>query len=58
MSNVIGDSYVYSNIDNTFAVFNSINNILYLIYSDINRSMISYDLNNKRKINEIKNIHN
>ena len=58
ISNVIGDSYAYSNIDNTFAVFNSINNILYLIYSDINRSMISYDLNNKRKINEIKNIHN
>ena len=58
LSNVIGDSYVYSNIDNTFTVFNSINNILYLIYSDINRSMISYDLNNKRKINELKNIHN
>ena len=58
LSNVIGDSYVYSNIDNAFTVFNSINNILYLIYSDINRSMISYDLNNKRKINELKNIHN
>jgi len=57
LSNVINDSFVYSNLDYSFTVFNSINNILYLIYSDVDKSMISYDLKNQRKINEIKNIH-
>ena len=57
LSNVINDSFVYSNLDYSFTVFNSINNILYLIYSNDNKSMICYDLNNQRKINEIKNIH-
>ena len=57
LSNAINDSFVYSNLDYSFTVFNSINNILYLIYSNENKSMICYDLNNQRKINEIKNIH-
>jgi len=57
LSNAIDDSFVYSNLDYSFTVFNSINKILYLIYSNENRSMISYDLNNQKKINEIKNIH-
>ena len=57
LSNAINDSFVYSNLDYSFTVFNSINNILYLIYSNVYKSMICYDLNNQRKINEIKNIH-
>ena len=54
----IKDSYSYLNIDNTFTTFNSINNILYLIYSSFDKSIICYDLINQNKINEIKNCHN
>jgi len=54
----INDSYSYLNIDNTFTTFNSINNILYLIYSSFDKSIICYDLINQNKINEIKNCHN
>ena len=42
---------------NTFIVFESINNILFLIYSNKERTIISYDLNNFKIINEIKNAH-
>ena len=52
----IGDNcFAYIDLDNTFIIFKSINNILYLIYSSINKSIICYDLNNFKKINEIKN---
>ena len=43
---------------NSFCVFKSINNIFYLIYSNENNSIISYDLINFKKINEIKKAHN
>ena len=43
---------------NSFIVFNSIHNILYLIYSDINNcAMISYNINDNKKMNSIKNAH-
>ena len=41
-------------MENTFCIFKSINNILYLIYNSKNNSTISYDLLNNKKINEIK----
>ena len=40
---------------NTFEIFKSINNILYLVYSIEERSLIFYDLNNNKKISTIKN---
>ena len=51
-----GDSlgFIFSD---TFCVFISINNIFYIIYANENRSIISYDLINNKKINEIKNAH-
>ena len=45
-------------LDNSFIVFNSINNIIYLIYINKNKSIISFDLVNNKKISEIKNAHN
>ena len=45
-------------LDNTFTAFKSINNILYLVYSNPKKSIISYDLINNKKINEIKEAHN
>jgi len=56
-NDLIEDSYANNNLDNTFSVFKSINNILYLIFSNENRSIISYNLIDNKKINEIKNAH-
>ena len=47
-----------SYLDNSFCVFKTINGILVIIYSNINLSIISYNLNNFQKINEIKKAHN
>ena len=44
--------------DNTFSLFKSINDIIFLIYSNKDKSIISYDLINEKKINKIKNAHN
>ena len=45
-------------LDNKFCVFKAINNIIYLIYSSDEDTIISYDLVNNKKINEIKKAHN
>ena len=47
-----GHSYI-----NAFNVFKSINNILYLIYSNKDISIISFNLINDKKLNEIKRPH-
>ena len=48
--------------DNTFVIFNSVNNILFLVYTckikEKNNSIVSYNLIDYKKINEIKNAHN
>ena len=54
----INDAYAYDNLDNTFIVFKSINNQLYLIYATENKSIIIFDIIGNQKINEIKNAHN
>ena len=48
------DSFADCKLDNTFCIFLSINNIFHLIYVNKNKSMISYDLVNDKKLNEIK----
>ena len=58
VKNIINDSYAIGGLDNTFSVFKSINNILYLIYANRNKSIISYDLINNKIITKIKNAHN
>ncbi len=50
-------SYADYGLDNSFALFNSFNNILYLVYSTKKKSMICYDIKNKTLISEIKNCH-
>ena len=49
--------YADYGLDNTFVVFNSFNNILYLIYSTIKKSIICFDLKNNTLISEMKNSH-
>ena len=51
------DSYSNYWVDNTFIIFKSINNILFLIYSNKNKSIISYNLITNQKLNEIKKAH-
>ena len=47
-----------SGIVNSFTVFKSINGIYYLIYSNFNNSVNSYDLNQQKIIIELKGCHN
>ena len=58
MLDINNDSYACTNLDNIFTTFKSINNILYLIYSNKKKSIICYDLNNQYIITKIKNCHN
>ena len=55
--NLMKNSSVKGYLDNTFSAFNSINNILYLIYTNEEKSIISYNLITNKKIIEIKNAH-
>jgi hypothetical protein len=58
--NIVEDSYSSEGIhifSDTFTLFNSLDNIFYLIYSNKNRSIILFDLINSQKVNEIKNAH-
>lgn len=54
---IVKDSFTLIISNNTFCIFKSINGILYLIYSNENKSIIAYDLIHNKKINEIKNSH-
>ena len=54
-SHDIIESYANEALDNTFLVFKSINDIFYLIYSNLDNSIIAYNLINYKKIIEIKN---
>ena len=58
LSNVVNDSYAFWTTDNSFTVFKSINDIIYLIYANKNKSIIAFDLNEQKKIIELKNPHN
>ena len=51
------DSYSNGFLINTFISFQSINNIIYLIYSNNCNSIIFFDLINNQKLNETKNAH-
>ena len=53
---LIEDFYSNDFSNNAFSVFKSIN-IIYIIYSNLDISIISYNLIKNEKINEIKNAH-
>ena len=58
LTDIKKDSYACTNLDNIFTVFKSINDILYLIYSNKSNSIICYDIIKRSIISEIKNCHN
>ena len=55
---IIKNSFNFNSFNNSFTVFESINNLLYIIYSNKNKSIISYNLIENKKTIEIKNAHN
>ena len=57
LKNLTNDSYCEWDLDNTFTLFKSIDEILYLIYATENKSIISYNLINDKKVKEIKKAH-
>ena len=57
LNNLTEDSAAYLLLDRTFIIFNSINGIINLIYSNMEKSIVSYNLITNKKIIEIKNAH-
>ena len=57
MNNIVRDSYTFNSFNNSFSEFQSVDDIIYIIYSNKNRSIISFNLIKKKKIAEIKNAH-
>ena len=55
--NLVDDCYGCPIIDNSFLTFESINGIIYLIYSNNKKSIIVYDLLTNKILTEIKNAH-
>ena len=57
LNDIIKDSTAYYDLDNTFAVFKSIDNIIYIIYVDKSNSIIGFNLIENKPMIKIKNAH-
>ena len=57
LENINNDSYAHIDVDNSFTVFKAINNLIYLVYSNKNKSIICQNLINQKIIKELKNCH-
>ena len=57
LKDLIEDSYTITYSDNSFIVFISYNNILYLIYSNKKNSIVCFNIKDNKKVNEIKKAH-
>ena len=55
--NLTYNSFSHDVLDNTFTAFNSIENILYLIYCNDSSSIIAYNLKNDKIIKKIKKVY-
>ena len=57
LKDLVKDSFTLEFLDYSFTAFKSIDNILYFISTNQKRSIISYNIIDNKKINEIKNAH-
>ena len=57
LKNLVIDSYSNLWRNDTFVIFKSIKNFILLIYTNEKKSIISFDIINNKKINEIYNAH-
>ena len=55
--NMTNDSFAFAALDNSFCAFNSYDNILYIVYANISKTIIFYNLLDNKIIKEIKNAH-
>ncbi len=55
---IVNDAYNFDGVINAFCVFESIDNILYIVYTTRFKSIISFNIVDNKKIKEIKNAHN
>ena len=55
--NLVDDSYNIDYLDNTFTLYNSKNDCLYLVYATENKSIKCYSFGQQKIIKEIKNAH-
>ena len=55
--NLVNDSYNIDYLDNTFTLYNSKNNCLYLVYTTEKKSIKFYSFGGQKVIQEIKNAH-
>ena len=58
LCDIVNDSYSHLWLTNTFSIFRTISDILYLVYSNQKKSIIFYNIINNKIIREIKNAHN
>ena len=54
---IVNNSYASLDSDNSFIALKSVNNIIILIYANKKKSILSFNLIDNKKINEIKNAH-
>ena len=54
---IVNDAYNFDGVINAFCVFTNIDNLLYMVYTTRFKSIISYNINDDKKIKEIKNAH-
>jgi WD40 repeat protein len=57
LSDLVDNSFSLNTLDNSFIVFKSIDNIIFIIYSTVNKSIICYNLNDQKETIEIRNYH-
>ena len=57
LNDITTNSYSEYPFDNSFTIFKSINDILLIIFASQNKSIILFNLDNNKIINEIKNAH-
>ena len=58
LKDIVNDSNTKYFLDNTFSVFKSIDDILHLIYTNKNKSIINFNLSDNKIIKEVKDSHN
>ena len=57
LKEIVNDAYNFDGVVNAFTAFNSIDNILYVVYATRFKSIISFNLTDSKKIKEITNAH-
>ena len=54
---LVNDAYNFDGVINAFCVFTTVDNLLYMVYTTRFKSIISFNLNDDKKIKEVKNGH-